>query len=255
MGAVPEFQNVDGAWKLVLPEGKDLTFDLSGTGKIRMQGPWAAEDVIKLKAASGSDAANALLMGIGTTADPATSAVADKDFVEMRTQSSATSGTSRGLYWRHNLSGAGQSGECIRAFTDLTAAVTTARGAQISLQAGATGYVSGLGVGMDAQLYIKNEVLAGGTYAALNGEIYSEGSTTAVAGVTELSFIRLVAGGDATGAGRVDDKAYLVTLTGGANGSGNIVGAAGNEPTWTSATHKIRVNMNGTVMYLVAVLA
>jgi hypothetical protein len=252
---MPEIDITNNGWEVALPAGKHFIVTPSGGGKSKIT-RLATQDVFLLDAAGGAAAANALLMGIGTSASPATTAVADKVFIELRTQSSATSGTSRSLYLRHNLSGAGQSGETIRAFTDLTAAVSTARGAQISLQAGATGYVTGLGAGVDAQLYVKNEVLAAnGTYTALNAEIYSAGSTTAVSGVTQLSFIRLVAGGDATGAGRVDDKAFLVTLTGGANGSGNIVDAAGNEPTWNSATHKIRVNMNGTTMYLVAVLA
>lgn len=245
MGAVPEFTVSDGFIDIAVPTGK----------RFRLPANTENAGLIPLRSSGGANPANALLMGVGTTANPSTTSVADKSFIEMRTQSSATSGDSRGLYWRHNLSGAGQSGEAIRAFTDLTAIVATARGAHVSLQAGATGYVSGLGVGVDAQLYVKNEVLAGGTYAALNTEIYSEGSTTAVSAVTELDFIRCVAGGDGTGAGRVDDKANLISLSGGANNTGNIVSAVGNEPTWASATHKIRVNMNGTVMYLVAVLA
>jgi hypothetical protein len=244
---MPEIFVDETGWSLTPPSGKPVI--IAGALKF-------SSGVLKLKQAGGADAANALLMGVGTSASPATTAVADKNFIENRTQSTATSGASRSLYLRHDLAGAGQSGECLRAFTDLTAAVSTARGAQISVQAGATGYVSGLAAGVDAQLYLKNEVVhADGTYTALNAEIYSAGSTTAVSGVTEMDFIRLVAGGDATGAGRVDDKANLIALSGGSNGSGNIVSAAGNEPTWTSATHKIRVNMNGTTMYLVAVLA
>lgn len=203
---------------------------------------------------SGNAAAGAILMGVGTSANPATTATANKNFLEFRTQSTATSGSSRGLYLRHNLAGAGQSGEAIRAFTDLTAAVDTARGAHLSVQAGATGYVTGLAAGVDAQLYVKNEVLAAnGTYTALNAEIYSEGATTAVSGVTSLSAIRVALGGNATGAGRVDDKANLITLTGGANGSGNIVSAAGNEPTWTGATYTVRCNLNGVSIGLVGI--
>lgn len=228
---MPEFDIVDGVWTITPPEGKDIRFDTSGdAGHIRMSG------VVKLDNNSGADPANALLMGVGTTASPATTAVADKSFIEMRTQSSATSGTSRGLYWRHNLSGAGQDGEAIRAFTDLTAAAATARGAQISLQAGATGYVTGLGVGVDAQLYIKNEVLhANGTYAVLNAEIYSAGSTSAVSGATQLAYIRCVAGGDATGVGRVDDKVYLLSINGTAVGTGNMVVASTTEANYSHA--------------------
>ena len=136
-----------------------VQFDIPAGKYLHLPANAMLDGALRLTAAGGVDAANALLMGIGTSANPATTAVADKDFMEFRTQSSAISGTSRGLYWRHDLSGAGQDGDCIRAFTDLNAAVGTARGAQISLQAGATGYVTGLGVGVDAQLYLKNEAL------------------------------------------------------------------------------------------------
>lgn len=251
---MPEIDIIDGDWVIAPREGRDLLIDTSGTGgDIWLKGQTVADELIKLNAADGADAANALLMGIGTTADPASTSTAGKFFIEVRAKSTATSGDNRLCYFRYDIDGAGASGEALRAFTDLGAAAATARGAHISLQAGATGYITGLGVGVDAQLYVKNEVLAGGTYAALNAEIYSEGSTTAVSGVTSLSALRVVLGGDSTGAGRVDDKAYLITLTGGANGSGNIVGAVGNEPTWTSKTHLIRCSLNGTDVYLVGV--
>ena len=190
---------------------------------------------------------------IGTTASPESTSTAGFKFLELRTKSTATSGDNRSIYNRYDIDGAGASGESLRSFTDLGAACATARGAQISLQAGATGYVTGLGVGVDAQLYVKNEVLAGGTYAALNSEIYSEGSTTAVSAVTSLSFLRCVMGGDSTGAGRVEDKASLITVTGGSNASGNVVGAVGNEPTWSSNTYLVRCNFNGTSIGLVGV--
>jgi hypothetical protein len=226
-----EFDIIDGVWTIAPPEGKDIRLDTAGAqGHIRMSG------LVKLDNNAGADPANALLMGVGTSADPATTAVADKNFIELRTQSSATSGASRALYMRHNLSGAGQSGECLRAFTDLTAAVTTARGAQISLQIGDTGYVSGLGVGVDAQLYIKNAAVpAAGTYAALNAEIYSEGASSTPAAVTELAFIRCVAGGHATGIAAVDDKAYLLSIRGIAEGAGNMIVASATEANYAHA--------------------
>lgn len=208
---------------------------------------------IWLKTSGGSASASGLFFGAGTTASPATTSTADAKFIEIRAQSTATSGDNRLQYLRYNIAGAGASGECVRAFTDLTAAAGTARGAHVSLQAGATGYVTGLGAGVDSQLYVKNETLAGGTYAALNTEIYSEGASTAVSGVTSLSCFRAALSGNATGAAAVDDKANLITLTGGANGSGNIVGAVGNEPTWTSATYLIRCNLNGVSIGLVGV--
>lgn len=213
----------------------DKTFDIGAS----LPSGWTFQfgKLVKLAAAAGSNPANALLAGVGTSGDPATTAVADKDFIEMRTRSSATSGASRGLYWRHNLSGAGQSGEAIRAFTDLTAAVATARGSQISLQVGATGYVTGLGAGVDAQLYLKNEVLAaGGTYAALNAEIFAEQSAANPAAATRMSFLRCVIGGpSSTSTDRVDDKAYLLEIAGATEGAGNMVVASTTEANYAHA--------------------
>lgn len=228
---MPEFDIVDGVWTMAPPEGKDIRLDTSGdAGHIRMSG------VVKLDNADGADPANALLLGVGTTADPALSAVAGKVFIEIRAKTSATSGDNRLAYLRYDIGGAGASGEAIRAFTDLTAAAATARGAHISLQAGATGYITGLGVGVDAQLYIKNEVLhANGTYAVLNAEIYSAGSTSAVSGATQLAYIRCVAGGDVTGVGRVDDKVYLLSINGTAVGTGNMVVASTTEANYSHA--------------------
>ncbi len=235
---MPEIEILDGAWKVVPTGGKDFVVDVSeDQGQIKLKGPVeVTEGVLKLLTQAGADAANALLMGVGTSANPATTSVADKSFIELRTQSSAISGASRSIYARHNLSGAGQSGECLRAFTDLTAAVTTSRGAHISLQIGSTGYVSGLGVGVDAQLYIKNSIVpANGTYAGLNVEIYSEGASATPAAVTQLSYIRIVAGGHATGIAAVDDKVYLLSINGTAVGAGNMVVSSPTEANYAYA--------------------
>ena len=192
------------------PTGKAVIID----GALKLSG------AVRLNGADGAAPASALLMGVGTEADPALSAVADKKFIELRCKSSATSGDNRLLYMRFEMSGAGQSGEALRASTLLTGALGTSRGAQISLEVGATGYVTGLGAGVDAQLYIKNEAVhANGTYAALNVEIYSVGSSSSIAAVTEAAFIRIVNSGDATGMGTVDDKAFLFDLVGFASGA------------------------------------
>jgi hypothetical protein len=152
-----------------------------------------------------------------------TDATANLKYHETRVKSTATSGDNRLSYSRFDLDGAGASGDCARVLTDLGAAVDTARGGHFSLQAGETGYVTGLGAGLDAQLYIQNEVLhANGTYTAFNTEIYSAGSTSSVAGATSVSFYRVSNGGDATGAATVDAKAVLFNLTGFSSGSTSL---------------------------------
>jgi len=208
---------------------------------------------ISLDAAGGSASASGLLMGIGTSGDPAASSTADDKFIELRCKSTATSGDNRLLYMRYELGGASGGGECLRAFSKITAANGTARGAHISLDVDSAGSCSGLGAGVDAQIMAPDAALSGGTYAAQNIEWYAAGSSTDVSGVTESSFIRCSLGGDSTGAANIEDNAHLLVITGGSNASGNIVGAAGDEPTWTSKTHLIRCKLNGTVAYLVAV--
>ena len=92
--------------------------------------------------ATGSAAANALLFGRGTTADPVTTSTAGKVFVELRTQSSATTGDSRCLYMRHEITGIAGSGESLRSFTKVSAAAQDVRGGHISLDLATTGSAS-----------------------------------------------------------------------------------------------------------------
>jgi hypothetical protein len=201
--------------------------DVTTLGQVEASKAVTADSSSKIslaKIGTGSPAASAsgLLFGVGTSANPVNTASAG-NFTEIRAKGTATSGDTRLDYRRLELAGAGGSGEALRAFTDLTAAATTARGTQISLQAGATGYITGLGVGVDAQLYIKNEALhANGTYAAINAEIYSAGATSSVAAATSVAFLRFANSGNATGAGTVDAKAYLFDLTGFSSGSANL---------------------------------
>jgi len=193
----------------------DSSLDIAGFNNVTLTGK------LNLGVNGGAASASGILMGVGTTANPAATSTADKKFVEIRTKSTATSGDSRNIWLRHDIGGAGGSGECFRAITDLTAAAATARGAQISLQPDDTGYVTGLGVGVDSQLLFGDAALAaGGTYAVSNFEVYSAGSSTDVSGCTKLSFLRLVNGGDATGAATVDTKSFIMELSG-------FTGAAG----------------------------
>jgi hypothetical protein len=90
----------------------------------------------------------ALLFGSGASADRSTTATASKNFVGFWTESTATSGDSRGLYWRHYFAGAGGSGEALRAYATIDGVTVatggTVNGAHISLDAvGAGAKVSG----------------------------------------------------------------------------------------------------------------
>ncbi len=194
----------------------------------------------------------ALLHGIGTAAAPATTGTADKKFLEYRTASSATSGDARGIYNRLSLTGTGGGGESLRSYTEIVGVVAaTAHGAHISLGMGESttgGAVTGLGVAVRATLGLPSVALAsGGTYAAMQAEIYSFGASADPAAVTELSFLKLTAGGDGTGAGKVDDKAYLMVIDGVAEGSGNMVVASTTGANYASAA---RCKINGVAKWL-----
>lgn len=167
---------------------------------------------------SGAAAASGLLLGVGTTANPATTSTADAKFVELRCQTTATSGDNRLMYLRYDQNGAGGGGECLRAFTKATAALGTARGAQISLDVDAAGSVTGLGVGLDGQLAINDALPAGGTYFATQSEMYMA-ATADVSAVTSHAIHSIIANGDGTAVATVKHALAFK----GAEGTGNMI--------------------------------
>jgi len=174
---------------------------------------------LKLKAASGADSASGLLAGVGTSADPATSSTANDKFLEFRCKSSATSGDNRLIYMRYELGGAAGGGECLRALTSVTANTGTAHGAHISLAFSAVAggsECSGQGIACRNTLHIPDIAswAPTGTYSALQAEIYSDGAASDPAGMTELSFIRIISDGNATGKADVDTDAFLFSIQG-----------------------------------------
>lgn len=193
----------------------------------------------------------------GTTSAKAKTTSPDWNFAEFRLNAAATSGTARGIYSRLYMTGAGQDGESLRAYTDVVGVTLgTAHGAHISLGFGesTTGAkVTGLGVAVRATLGLPSVAMgSGGTYAAIQPEIYSFGASADPAAVTELSFIRCSNAGNATGVGKVDDKAYLIVLDGGSIASGNVVEASTTEANYA---YSIRCKFAGTEMFLMAASA
>lgn len=193
----------------------------------------------------------------GIEATPlATAVLTDMKFVSIYTTSPATSGTVRGIYNALTLTGAGGGGESLRSRTILKAGIETAHGAHLGLTLDSiAGYVTGLGVAVRATLELPSAALhAAGTYAALMAEVYSNGTASDPAAVTDFAFLRVVNGGDATGAAHVEDVACFVSFVGGTAGTGNMIGAAVNEPSWAGKTRLIRCRLPaGGLAYLVAV--
>lgn len=199
----------------------------------------------------GATANTSLALGGGTPSAPVETAVADKSFVSWFTKSTATSGDSRGQYMRHYVSGAGGNGEALRAFTTVEAATpTSAHGAHMSLSFGTNGAIAGEGAAARATLQIKNGAMTGtGTASSLLSEIWSDGSSSDPAAMTELAFVRVVNSGDGTGVGKVDDKAFFLSFSGGAIGAGNMVAVK----TAAAVSHTIRCKApDGSTFYLMA---
>ncbi len=186
----------------------------------------------------------------GTSSAPVTEDTADMKFVSFYFDNGATSGDKRGIYNRLYLTGAGGGGESFRSYTEIVGvAAGTAHGAHISLGTGESttvGTVTGLGVAVRATLGLASGAVSGGTYAAIEPEIYSFGASTTTT-MTELSFIRCTMGGDGTGVGVIDDKAYLLVLDGCTEGSGNMVVASATESNYASAA---RCKINGVEKWL-----
>lgn len=208
---------------------------------------------ITLSSMTPGAAAGPLILA-GTSASPISTATADTKFVQMYTKSTATGAGSdtRGIYDRLYLAGATTGGgEALRAYTTIDDAVVgTAHGAHISLDFDSTAnsaQLTGLGVAGRNTLHIPSDAAwTSGTLAAVQAEIFSDGANSDSDGLTELSFIRVINDGNATGKGNVDDDAVVFSLQGFTDGAGNVFKATA--PTTLGAS--LRVKVGSTIYYL-----
>jgi len=156
-----------------------------------------------------------LLLSSGTSSIQATTATADKNWLQFYLKSTATSGDSRGLYLRLYIAGAGGSGEAARIYTTVhnVAAGSSVHGAHISLSFGTSGSVTGLGVAMRATLHVPNAAVTTGTRAAIQAEAYMDGTSSDVTSiVNSFALFRVsIAGGDATAQSKV--KTFMILDT------------------------------------------
>jgi hypothetical protein len=204
-----------------------------------------------LKANGGADN-SALLLGGGTGGSPATTAVANKNFVEVRGETTATTAGSdtRTAYLRLYLNGATTGGgDAVRAFATVGAAIGTAHGAHNSASFGTNGKVTGQAIAGRNTLHVPNrELAAGGTYYAAQAEIYCDGNSADISPVTKHAILSLnVAGGNATAQNLVKN-AISLDLSAGTDGTGNMVYTHTHDP--TNAAGSIRILVNGTARYL-----
>ncbi len=172
--------------------------------------------------ASPNVAAGPLILA-GTSSQKVTSSLPNTKFAQFYVETSATSGDNRGMYLRTYYTGAGGGGDALRVYADVSVAATSVFGAHITAGFGESGKVSGLAVGVRAQLGLPDAAMAsGGTYTPLQTEIYSFGDNSDAGAVTELSFIRVVNDGTSAGKGTVDDDAFLFVLSGFSSGSAHL---------------------------------
>lgn len=192
----------------------------------------------------------ALLLGSGTSSNPETSSAADKNFLGFWVSNSAASGTTRGMYLRLYLTG-GAGGEALRAFNTVSnnAPVDTVNGAHISLNFGASaGNVTGLGTALRATLHVPDRSL-GGTTAAVQAELYTDGASAALGGVT--SFLRAVA--DGAGKAAIDTSGYLFEIAGLTPATGKLCYIhTGTAPANTNGSLRIRI---GSTSYYIMLYA
>jgi hypothetical protein len=209
-------------------------------------------DSIELDGYSAGDTA-ALLLGAGTSSDPAETSDADKNFIGFWVKNSATSGDNRGMYLRQYLSGAGSGGEALRVFNTIDdVAAGTAHGMHCSLNFDTSGSVTGQGIAGRFTLHMPATALAASnvTYSAVQAEIYSDAATSDPAG-NYLSAFRVVNGGNATGAADVDDDCVLFDLQGWTAGAAHMFVTGLTAGTVNAAcTAALKIRVGTTICYI-----
>lgn len=189
----------------------------------------------------------------GTSSGRIASTAAGK-FQSWYVESTASSGSIEGLYYRTYASTAGTSTvQAARFFTTVNGVgISNARGAHISLNFGSSGgKVTGEGSAMKATLHIPADGFAAsaGTLAGVVSEIWSD-SATSDPDNANISYFRAVNGGNATGGADVDDDVALVRIEGHTIGTGNMIEAVQTAYALAEFTHSLRINIGGDAYYI-----
>ena len=204
------------------------------------------DTLTRFDAAGGATPAAALLAGAGTYANPATTAVADQNMLEFRTQSTANAGDFRGLYMQADMAGVGVGGDAVRGRALITAAGTagTVDGGAFTTEYNG-GSVAGMAAGLRGNLVVSDAPVVGGTVYGTLAEIYALGGATDLAGATQHAILGIEANGDGTG---VDTVLNAVAFRGNTDGGGKMINS--HDPGAGNATGSIRILVNGVVRYL-----
>lgn len=192
----------------------------------------------------------------GTSSSPVTEDTANMKFMSFYFDDGATSGDARGMYLRLYITGAGGGGEAARVFTTVSnVAGANAHGQHTSLSFGTSGTLTGQGIASRNTLHIPNVQWSSNnvTYSALQAEIWADGATTDPQ-ATNLSFIRVVAGGTQAGIDDIEDDAFMFAFNGFTAASGNVIGGNTSDECQLNFTNwvPIRIQIGSTTHYLVA---
>lgn len=198
----------------------------------------------------------ALLHGAGTSTSGdriQDGGTANKNFLGYWVETTATSGDTRGMYIRLYFSGAGVSGEALRAYgtvNNVTAATGgTVNGAHISLNVtGASGAISGAGNALRATLDLAASTTPGGTIAVIQADSNFGASATVPA---TAAFFHLDNVGTAPTTNGIpllfnilnpDTSTFFVNAGTGANSAGVASGGV--------AAKVLKCSVGGTAYYL-----
>ncbi len=201
---------------------------------------------IMLGSSGGVSSASGLLMGIGTSANPATTSVAAANFVEIRCQTTAASGGGRGIYVRYDINADGTStGEAIRGLLMVSKAVGSFTGVSGGVEFDNTnGAISGSATGGSFTMLINaGGQSTGGLYGA--SVIMHMGGTGGPP--TNHAPLEVRVAGNATGAAKVLNAISFAVPDCADSGGGEMISPGTSMGTVTGT---IRVLVNGAVRFL-----
>lgn len=178
--------------------------------------------LIRPDAAGGANSAGALLLGVGTSGDPATTATASKNFYETRCQTTATSGAGRGFYLRYDIAPdptGTNTGEAIRGLLKASGNIASATGVSGGFSFDDTlGTISGSATGGSFTMEIN-------TSGQTTGGLYGASAVMHFVGAggppTDHAILELRAAGNATGAAKCLNAMSVVSTAG--TGSGEML--------------------------------
>ena len=175
---------------------------------------------------------------------------ANMKFLSFYFDNGATSGDSRGMYLRLNITGIGGGGEALRAFGQVVdVAANTVRGAHISLSFGASGSVTGLGTALEATLHMPSGGGMAGTVSAIKAAINADAAGSDPAGAS-ISVFNVVAQGTQAGIDDLDDDCVLFNFQGWAvDTAAMLYDSTGTDPTNSDGSIRIRLP-SGALAYL-----